>query len=35
MEELAIEGGNPIRLKKPIVETDLIEEEEINALLDK
>jgi perosamine synthetase len=34
MEELAIEGGNPIRLKKPIVETDLIEEAEINALLD-
>jgi dTDP-4-amino-4,6-dideoxygalactose transaminase len=34
MEILAIEGGSPIRSKNPIVETDLIEEAEINALLD-
>lgn len=34
METLAIEGGSPIRSKNPIVETDLIEEAEINALLD-
>lgn len=34
MEKLAIDGGSPIRLQKPIVETDLIEEAEINALLE-
>jgi perosamine synthetase len=34
MEKLAIEGGNPIRFKNPMGESDLIEEAEINALLD-
>ena len=33
MEKLAIEGGQPVRTKGPIVETDLIEEEELNALM--
>jgi perosamine synthetase len=34
MEKLAIEGGKPIRQNNPIMEVDLIEEAEINALLD-
>jgi len=34
MDKLAIEGGTPIRKNSPIMEVDLIEEAEINALLD-
>jgi dTDP-4-amino-4,6-dideoxygalactose transaminase len=34
MEKLAIEGGNPVRSKNPIIETDIIEEAEINALVE-
>jgi perosamine synthetase len=34
MEKLAIDGGNPVRTKGPIVETDVFEEEELQALID-
>jgi perosamine synthetase len=34
MEKLAIDGGAPARTKPPIVETDIVEEAEINALLE-
>ena len=34
MEKLAIDGGNPVRSKNPIVETDVFEEEEFNALME-
>ena len=34
MEKLAIDGGNPVRSKNPIVETDVFEEEEYNALME-
>lgn len=34
MEKLAIEGAKPVRTKGPFIETDLIEEEEINALIE-
>jgi perosamine synthetase len=34
MDKLAIEGGIPIRNNNPLMEVDLIEEAEINALLD-
>jgi perosamine synthetase len=33
MEKLAIEGGKPVRTSKPIVETDIIEQEEIESVL--
>jgi dTDP-4-amino-4,6-dideoxygalactose transaminase len=32
-EKLAIDGGTPVRTEDPIVETDIIEEEEIESLL--
>ena len=34
MEKLAIDGGNPVRSRNPIVETDVFEEEEFNALME-
>jgi dTDP-4-amino-4,6-dideoxygalactose transaminase len=34
MEKLAIDGGTPIRSKGPIVETDVFEEEEFQALME-
>lgn len=34
MEKLAIDGGTPIRSKGPIIETDVFEEEEYNALIE-
>lgn len=34
MEKLAIDGGNPVRTKNPIVETDVFEEEELQALIE-
>ncbi len=34
MEKLAIDGGTPVRSKNPIVETDVFEEEEFNALME-
>lgn len=33
MEKLAIDGGTPVRLKNPIVETDVFEEDELDALI--
>ena len=33
MDKLAIEGGIPVRTEKPIVETDIIEQEEIESVL--
>lgn len=33
MEQLAIEGGTPVRSGKPIVETDIIEENEIQSVI--
>ena len=33
MEKLAIDGGNPIRSKGPIVESDVFEQEELEALI--
>lgn len=33
MNKLAIEGGTPVRLGDPIVETDIIEEQEIKSVL--
>src|SRR6185503_18439883 len=33
MSKLAIDGGSPVRSKGPIVETDVFEEEELQALL--
>ncbi len=34
METLAIDGGTPVRTREPIVETDVFEEEELNALME-
>lgn len=34
MEKLAIDGGTPVRSKGPIVETDVFEEEEFEALME-
>ena len=34
MKTLAIDGGSPVRTKKPIVEEDVFEEEELQALID-
>ncbi len=34
MEKLAIDGGVPVRTKGPIVETDVFEEEELQALIE-
>lgn len=34
MEKLAIDGGNPVRSRNPIVETDVFEEEEFSALME-
>ncbi len=34
MEKLAIDGGTPVRTKGPIIETDVFEEEEFNALME-
>ena len=34
MDKLALEGGNPIRINNPIIESDVIEEDEINALIE-
>jgi dTDP-4-amino-4,6-dideoxygalactose transaminase len=34
MEKLAIDGGTPVRTQAPIVETDVFEEEELNALIE-
>jgi dTDP-4-amino-4,6-dideoxygalactose transaminase len=34
MEKLAIDGGTPVRTQEPIVETDVFEEEELNALIE-
>jgi hypothetical protein len=34
MEKLAIDGGTPVRTKDPIVETDVFEEEERQALIE-
>lgn len=34
MEKLAIDGGKPVRTKGPIVETDVFEQEEMDALLE-
>ncbi|MCZ7554057.1 MAG: hypothetical protein B6D39_05180 [Anaerolineae bacterium UTCFX2] len=33
MEKLAIDGGTPVRTKAPIVETDVFEQEEFDALM--
>jgi dTDP-4-amino-4,6-dideoxygalactose transaminase len=33
MEKLAIDGGKPVRSKSPIVETDVFEQEELDALI--
>jgi perosamine synthetase len=33
MSKLAIDGGAPVRTRPPIVETDVFEEEELQALL--
>jgi perosamine synthetase len=33
MEQLAIDGGTPIRTKNPIIETDVFEQEEYDALM--
>jgi perosamine synthetase len=33
MEKLAIDGGRPVRSKSPIVETDVFEQEELDALI--
>ncbi|MDX9865287.1 MAG: DegT/DnrJ/EryC1/StrS family aminotransferase [Anaerolineaceae bacterium] len=34
MEQLAIDGGKPVRSKGPIVETDVFEQEEFDALME-
>lgn len=34
MERLAIDGGDPVRTRPPIVESDVFEEEELSALLE-
>jgi perosamine synthetase len=34
MEQLAIDGGTPVRTKNPIVETDVFEQEEYDALME-
>lgn len=34
MEKLAIDGGTPVRARKPIVETDVFEQEELDALME-
>ena len=34
MEKLAIDGGNPVRTKGPIIETDVFEQEEFDALME-
>lgn len=34
MEKLAIDGGTPVRTKSPIVETDVFEQEELDALME-
>jgi perosamine synthetase len=34
MEKLAIDGGTPVRTKDPIVETDVFEQEELDALIE-
>lgn len=34
MEKLAIDGGIPVRTKEPIVETDVFEQEEFDALME-
>ena len=34
MEKLAIDGGIPVRIKEPIVETDVFEQEEFDALME-
>ena len=34
MEKLAIDGGVPVRTKPPIVETDVVEQEELDALME-
>jgi dTDP-4-amino-4,6-dideoxygalactose transaminase len=34
MEKLAIDGGNPVRTQGPIVETDVFEQEEFDALME-
>jgi perosamine synthetase len=34
MEKLAIDGGVPVRTKSPIVETDVFDEEELDALIE-
>jgi len=34
MEKLAIDGGNPVRTQGPIIETDVFDKEELNALIE-
>ena len=34
MEKLAIDGGTPVRTRAPIVETDVFEKEELDALME-
>lgn len=34
MEKLAIDGGTPVRTREPIVETDVFENEELDALME-
>lgn len=34
MEKLAIDGGKPVRTQGPIIETDVFEDEELNALIE-
>lgn len=34
MEQLAIDGGTPVRTKNPIIETDVFEQEEFDALME-
>lgn len=34
MDKLAIDGGNPVRTKGPIIETDVFEQEELDALIE-
>ena len=34
MEKLAIDGGKPVRTKGPIIETDVFEKEEFDALME-
>ena len=34
MEKLAIDGGKPVRTRAPIIETDVFEKEELDALIE-